>query len=91
MKIEEYNKNKKRIHHAHLSQDEEEEEGPRRKQEKEEDAEEYVLFSSLSRSVTPGEDTWLIDSGASKHMTGQKKTLSKLEEKNSPSEGIIRR
>ena len=34
--------------------------------------------------MTPGEDTWLIDSGASKHMTGQKKTLSKLEEKNSP-------
>ena len=35
--------------------------------------------------MTPGEDTWLIDSGASKHMTGmEKKTLSKLEEKNSP-------
>ena len=34
--------------------------------------------------MTPREDTWLIDSGASKHMTGQKKTLSKLEEKNSP-------
>ena len=34
--------------------------------------------------MTPGEDTWLIDSGASKHMTGQKKTLSKIEEKNSP-------
>jgi hypothetical protein len=28
--------------------------------------------------VTPGKDTWLIDSGASKHMTGQKNTLSKL-------------
>ena len=37
-----------------------------------------------SMSVTPGEDTWLIDSGASKHMTGKKKTLSRLEEKNSP-------
>ena len=34
--------------------------------------------------MTPGEDTWLIDSGASKHMMGQKKTLSKLEEKSSP-------
>ena len=53
--------------------------------------EEYVLFSALSRSVTPGEDTWLIDSGASKHMTGHKKTLSKLEEKNSPQKGLIRR
>ena len=34
--------------------------------------------------MTPKEDTWLVDSGASKHMTGQKETLSKLEEKNSP-------
>ena len=63
---------------------EEEEERPPRKQAREEDAEEYVLFSTLSASVKPGEDTWLIDSGASKHMTGQKKTLSKLEEKSSP-------
>ena len=65
-------KNNKR-HHDHLAEDEDEEEkeeGPRRKQAREEDAEEYVLFSALSGSVTPGEDTWLIDSGASKHMTG---------------------
>ena len=34
--------------------------------------------------MSPEEDTWLIDSGASKHMTGQKKTLSRLEEKASP-------
>jgi hypothetical protein len=33
-----------------------------------------------SGSVTPGEDTWLIDSGASKHMTGQKDILSNLTE-----------
>ena len=50
------------------------------KQEKEED----VLFYALFGSVIPGEDTWLIDSGASKHMTGQKKTLSRHEENNSP-------
>ena len=60
------------------------EEGPQRKQAREEDAEEYVLFSALPGSVTPGEDTWLIDSGASKHMSRQKKILPKLEEKNSP-------
>jgi hypothetical protein len=40
----------------------------------------YVLISSLSGSVTPGEDTWLIDSGASKHMTGQRDVLSCLSE-----------
>jgi hypothetical protein len=35
-----------------------------------EEIEDYVLFSSLSGSMIPGEDTWLIDNGASKHMTG---------------------
>ena len=86
MKREEYKKrNNNKRHHAHLAEDEdEEEEGPQRKQAREEDAQEYVLFYTLSGFVTPGEDTWLIDSGASKHMTGQKKTLSKLEEKSSP-------
>jgi hypothetical protein len=44
----------------------------------------YVLISALSGSVSPGEDTWLIDSGASKHMTGQRDILSSLTEKNFP-------
>jgi hypothetical protein len=43
--------------------------------------EDYVLISALSGSVSPGEDTWLIDSGASKHMTGQRDILSCLSEK----------
>ena len=43
-----------------------------------------MLFSALFVSVTPGEDTWLIDSGTSKDMKRQKKNLSKLEENNSP-------
>ena len=89
MKKQEYKQriNNNKRHHAHLAEDEneeEEDEGPSRKQAREEDAEEHVLFSALSGSVTPGEDTWLIDGGASKHMTGQKKTLSNLEEKSSP-------
>jgi hypothetical protein len=41
----------------------------------------HVLISALSGSVTPGEDTWLIDSGASKHMTGQRNILSCISEK----------
>ena len=64
--------NNNKRYHAHLAEDEDEEEedeGPSRKKAREEDAEEYVPFSALSGSVTPGEDTWLIDSGASKHMT----------------------
>jgi hypothetical protein len=34
--------------------------------------------------VILGEDTWVIDSGASKHMTGQKDILSSLIEKELP-------
>jgi hypothetical protein len=41
----------------------------------------YVLISALSGSVTPGEDTWLIDSGASKYMRGQRYILSFISEK----------
>jgi hypothetical protein len=49
-----------------------------------EQIEDYVLISALSRSVSPGEDTWLIDNCASKHMTGQRDNLSCLTEKNFP-------
>jgi hypothetical protein len=49
-----------------------------------EQIEDYVLISALSRSVSPSEDTWLIDSGASKHMTGQRDILSCLIENNFP-------
>jgi hypothetical protein len=46
-----------------------------------EEIKDHVLISALSGSVTPGEDTWLIDSGASKHMTGQRNILSCISEK----------
>ena len=59
------------------------EEEPTRNLAKEE-AKEYILFFALSGFVTPGNDTWMIDSGASKHMTCQKKTLSSFEERDSP-------
>jgi hypothetical protein len=76
---EEYKKRNNKRHHAHAAEDDE----PPKKLTKEE-IEDYVLFSALSGSVTPGEDTWLIDSGASKHMTGQKDILSSLTEKDFP-------
>jgi hypothetical protein len=72
---EEYKKKNKR-HHAHAVEDEE----PPTKMIKEQ-IEDYVLISALSGSISPGEDTWLIDSGASKHMTGQRDFLSCLPEK----------
>ena len=79
------NNNNNKIHHAHLAEDEnEEEERPQKRLTRGEDVEEYVLFFALFGFVTPGEDTWIIDSGASKHMTGKKQSLSRLEEQNSP-------
>jgi hypothetical protein len=49
-----------------------------------EEIENYVLFSALSRSMSPGEDTWLIDSGFYNHMIGQRDILSSLTENNFP-------
>jgi hypothetical protein len=49
-----------------------------------EEIEDYVLFSALSRSMTYEQDTWLIDSGASKHMTRHKYILSSLTENDFP-------
>ena len=49
-----------------------------------------MLFSALSGFVTPGKDTWIIDSGSSKNMTGKNKTLSRLEEKRSPQKVSLR-
>jgi hypothetical protein len=78
-KKEEYKKRNNKRHHAHAVEDDE----PPKKLTKEE-IEDYVLFFALSGSVTLGEDTWLIHSGASKHMTGRKGILSSLIEKDLP-------
>ena len=40
---------------------------------------EALLFSALSGSISSNEDTWLIDSGASKHMIGYKRVLIDLD------------
>jgi hypothetical protein len=72
----EYKKRNNKRHHAHAVEDDD----PPTKLTKEE-IEDCVLFFALSGSMTLGEDTWLIDSGASKHMTGQRDILSSLTEK----------
>jgi hypothetical protein len=71
---EEYKRKHKRLH-AHVVEDEE----PPTKMIREQ-IKDHVLISALSGSVTPGEDTWLIDSGASKHMMGQRNILSCISE-----------
>ena len=64
-------KKDKRKHHAHTTEDDD---PPRKrvKQESEDSSsdEEYVLISALTGTITHGSNDWLIDSGASKHMTG---------------------
>ena len=50
-------------------------ERPGKRLTKEEDVDEYLLFCALSRSITPGEYIWIIDSGSSNHLKGKKKTL----------------
>jgi hypothetical protein len=71
---EEYKRKHKRLH-AHIVKDEE----PPAKMIREQ-IKDHVLISALSESITPGEDIWLINSGASKHMTGQRNILSCISE-----------
>jgi hypothetical protein len=71
---EEYKRKQKRLH-AHVAEDED----PPAKMMREE-IKDHVLISSLSGSVTPRKDSWLIDSGASKHMTGKINILSCISE-----------
>ena len=68
--------------HAHAV--EENEPVEERNNEYEDSIEEYVLISSLTKQISHGSDTWLIDSGASKHMTGYEDSLSCLLQKDSP-------
>ena len=80
--IEIKNKKGSKRHQAHTTEDDE----PPKKVEKQDESsdEYYVLISSLIGIVTHGSDTWLIDNGASKHMTGYEDSLSNLIHKDSP-------
>jgi hypothetical protein len=68
-------------HHVHTVEDDE----PPKKVAKEDESsdEEYVLILALTGTVTHGSDIWLVDSGASKHMTVYKDSLSNLTHKDS--------
>jgi hypothetical protein len=68
-------------HQAHTTEDDE----PPKKVAKQDESsdEDYVLISALTGTVTHGSDTWLIDSGASKHTTGYEDSLSNLVHKDS--------
>ena len=70
----------KRRHHVHAAEDDE----PSKKRTRYESEDEYVLISALTGNITHGSDDWLIDSGASKHMTGFKESFVRLSEHESP-------
>ena len=59
------------------------EEGPHHKKQRNEDRTKFFFISALSGIVPTTSDAWLIDSGASKHMTGYKDNLSEVVEKES--------
>lgn len=75
---EQIKKGRNKRHHANAAKDEE----PVQKRERNNDSDdEYMLISVLIGTVTHANDTWLVDNGASKHMTGYKDYLSALVEK----------
>ena len=43
----------------------------------------YILLSSLLGTIQTSCDTWLIDSGASRHMTGYQELFSDLDKRES--------
>jgi hypothetical protein len=67
---------KKGKHHASTTEDEESKKRQKGSPSEKEKTKEYYLVSSLSGSLTTGHDTWLVDSGASKHMTWYMDILS---------------
>ena len=74
-------KGNKRRHHAHATKDDEP--SSKRTGYESEDSsseEEYVLISALTGNITHGSNDWLINNGASKHMTGFKESFVKLSE-----------
>jgi hypothetical protein len=74
-----HEKGKKKKHHAHVADVEEH---------KSKD-EEFVFVSALTRTITQGSDTWLIDSGASKHMTGLRNSFPNLTKKDSALQVVL--
>jgi hypothetical protein len=69
-------------HHVHTAKDDE----PHNKVANEDESsdEGYVLISAVTGTVTHGSDIWLVDNGASQHMTGYKDSVSNITHKDSP-------
>ena len=78
-------KSSKRRNHAHATEDDEPSKKISRYESEDSSSEdEYVLISSLTGNITHGSNDWLIDIGASKHMTGFKESFVRLSKHESP-------
>jgi hypothetical protein len=62
-------------HHASTVEDDESKRNQKSPFNETENRKEYYLVSALSSSVFTGPKTWIVDNGASKHMTGYKEIL----------------
>jgi hypothetical protein len=68
-------------HYASTTEDDESKRNQKNSSNEKENRKEYYLVSDLSSLVSMGPKTWLVDSGASKHMTGYKEILSDFKTK----------
>ena len=75
LKEEQFKKGNKKFH-AHAVEDDDPEK--EKNIEDEDSTEEYFLISALIGSVSHGSDTWLVDNGASRHMTSYKDSFQCL-------------
>lgn len=78
--VRELKNERKKRHHANATEDK----GPSQKKERNDSSDNEYSLSTLTGTVTHGNDAWLVDSGASKHMTRLKYFLSTLIERESP-------
>jgi hypothetical protein len=72
---------RKEKYHASTAEDDESKRNKKIPSNEKENRKEYYLVSTLSISVFTGPKTWLVDSGASKHMIWYKEILSDFETK----------
>jgi hypothetical protein len=68
-------------HHASTAKDDESKRKKKSPSNEKENRKEYYLVFALSNLVFTRPKTWLVDNGASKHMTGYKEILSDFKKK----------
>jgi hypothetical protein len=75
-------------HPASIAEDDESKRNQKNPSNEKENRKGFYLVSALSSSVFTGPKTWLVDSGASNHMTGYKDILSYFEIKPFADQGM---